>query len=481
MLLGMTVRAAIYLRISRDPKADGLANDRQREDCETIARRNEWPVVQVYEDTASASQRNVQRLSYERMRRDFDAGKFNVLICWDLDRLTRQPRQLEDWIEAAEDGGLKLVTANGEADLSTDGGRMFARIKASVARQEIERKSARQRRKNEQLATDGLPAPGRRKYGWELDGITVRESEAAHLREASRRVLQGDSLRSIIRDLEQAGVPSPRGAQWTHVGLRAMLLRERMAGILVRRGQVQPFSRIQPILEMSEWEALRDLLTDPSRHTSRGKESAHWLTGILVCECGGSMSGKRVYGRGGSVTPSYVCRATMRAGYQGRHATIATSAAEPAGAAALYFALARLQNAHGEVAEVATARAALQSIDDQIARAEEAYSLTGSQSSLSLLTRLTAERQDASRTLGEAVGSLGSHRVLEAARSASPSGDPLNLDSLAAFTRTFAPLPPERKRNLARVSMRGHLRTGTGKGAKRIRWTTPDGEPLFAD
>jgi hypothetical protein len=41
-------------------------------------------------------------------------------VCWDLDRLTRQPRQLEDWIDAATDNGLKLTTANGEADLATD-------------------------------------------------------------------------------------------------------------------------------------------------------------------------------------------------------------------------------------------------------------------------------------------------------------------------------------------------------------------------
>ena len=61
----------------------------------------------------------------------------------DVDRLTRQPSQLEEWIDRAEEHGLKLVTSNGDADLSTDGGRMFARIKAAVARGEVERKGAR--------------------------------------------------------------------------------------------------------------------------------------------------------------------------------------------------------------------------------------------------------------------------------------------------------------------------------------------------
>lgn len=49
---------------------------------------------------------------------DYEAGKFTASICWDLDRLTRQPRELEDWIDAAKFRGLALVTANGEADLT---------------------------------------------------------------------------------------------------------------------------------------------------------------------------------------------------------------------------------------------------------------------------------------------------------------------------------------------------------------------------
>ena len=58
----------------------------------------------------------------------YRAGVFQAIVCYDLDRLTRIPRQLEDWVEAAEFRGLVLVTANGDADLSTDGGRMYARI-----------------------------------------------------------------------------------------------------------------------------------------------------------------------------------------------------------------------------------------------------------------------------------------------------------------------------------------------------------------
>lgn len=136
-------KAAIYLRISQDREMDGLAIERQREDCENLAQFRRWDVIETYVDQSkSATDRTAIRPDYDRMVADYLLGRFDAIICYDLDRLTRQPRQLEDWIDAAELRGLALVTANGDADLSTDGGRMYARIKAAVARAEMERKSA---------------------------------------------------------------------------------------------------------------------------------------------------------------------------------------------------------------------------------------------------------------------------------------------------------------------------------------------------
>ena len=44
----MTARAAIYLRILLDAAMDGLAIDRQREDCGAIAKQRGWTVVHTY-------------------------------------------------------------------------------------------------------------------------------------------------------------------------------------------------------------------------------------------------------------------------------------------------------------------------------------------------------------------------------------------------------------------------------------------------
>lgn len=197
-------KAAIYLRISLDLEMDGLAIDRQREQCEALAEYRQWEVVETYVDQSkSATDRTKIRPAYDKMVADYKAGAFDAIICYDLDRLTRQPRQLEDWIDAAEFRGLTIVTANGEADLSTDGGRMYARIKAAVARAEMERKGARQSAAQRQRAKQGRAPKGMRPLGYATNGdIIPDEAEAVRaIYSLFTRADRPESLRSLARGL----------------------------------------------------------------------------------------------------------------------------------------------------------------------------------------------------------------------------------------------------------------------------------------
>ncbi len=92
-----STRAAVYLRVSLDATGEQLAVTRQREDCLKMAADRGWTVTREYVDNSiSASDRRKVRPAYDQLVADYEAGAFDGLICWDLDRLTRQPRQLED-------------------------------------------------------------------------------------------------------------------------------------------------------------------------------------------------------------------------------------------------------------------------------------------------------------------------------------------------------------------------------------------------
>jgi DNA invertase Pin-like site-specific DNA recombinase len=114
-------RAALYLRMSLDTTGEGLGIERQRAECEQVAKAKGWEIVGEYVDNSfSASKAKVVRPGYEQLMADLTLNKFEAVICYDLDRLTRQPRQLEDWIDLSRERDIALITANGEADLSTD-------------------------------------------------------------------------------------------------------------------------------------------------------------------------------------------------------------------------------------------------------------------------------------------------------------------------------------------------------------------------
>ena len=132
---GSARRAAIYLRISLDREMDGLAIERQREDCQRLAEREGWTIVETYIDQSkSATDATKSRPDYDRMVADYEAGAFDAIVCWDLDRLTRQPRQMEDWVDAARFRGLLLKSVSGDVDLTNENGLLIAGIKIQVAR-----------------------------------------------------------------------------------------------------------------------------------------------------------------------------------------------------------------------------------------------------------------------------------------------------------------------------------------------------------
>lgn len=281
-----TRRAAVYLRASLDLTGEREAVQRHEKECLKIVNGRGWRVVETYTDNSISSRKGVDRPAYRRMMVDYAAGKFDAIVCWDLDRLTRVPRDLEDMIDACEDGNLALVTANGEADLTTDGGQLFARVKVAVARDEVQRKGERQRLAQQQRAENGRPAKGVRPTGYTLAGEII-EDEAAVVRRIYDRFTAGDTLKGIAADLARDGYTTRRGGQWSSSSVSSILRSKRYAGRSTYKGEDVGPGTWPAIISEEQYNAVQARLSDPRRKT-RGETTArkHLGSGLYYCTCG---------------------------------------------------------------------------------------------------------------------------------------------------------------------------------------------------
>ncbi|WP_420123691.1 recombinase family protein [Nakamurella sp.] len=289
-------RTAAYARMSKDSE---LGIERQLADIRSKATDLGWRIVAEFIDNDVSATAKRSRPQYEKMMLAARTGQIHAIICWDLDRLSRKPREIEDVIELAEVDGLQLASCGGLIDLATPQGRMIAGIKAQVARHEVDQLKRRMRRSLAQRAADGKPH-ARVPYGWTGDVVEGRRlgpdrldpKAAAVIQETATRLLAGESLRSIVVDLNQRGVPAPHGGQWTTPPLRAIMLRESNAGRRVHLGQiVSEITARPPILDPGFHDRVVALLNDPKRRTNAGAPKRHLLSKLAICgKCGNTVT-----------------------------------------------------------------------------------------------------------------------------------------------------------------------------------------------
>ena len=136
----LLTRAAIYLRVS-DLSQEA---ENQRPACEALLRARGWDLAQVYVEEATAwrSGRQAQRRkAYEDARR----GKFQVLVVWSLDRLTREgPLEMLRQIDRFEKVGCRVVSVQESwTEVDSDLRDLLLSIVGWVARMESKRRSER--------------------------------------------------------------------------------------------------------------------------------------------------------------------------------------------------------------------------------------------------------------------------------------------------------------------------------------------------
>lgn len=325
-----TIWADIYCRISSDPEGKALGVGRQEEDCRALAERLGVKVRKVWieNDVGASTKSKKPRPKYKAMLRDASAGKTQMLLSYSNSRITRRPLEWEELIKLHELHGTAIITCvSGRADFATADGRAVARTIAAWDAAEAERTAERVKRAKDDAVARGEWRGGRRPFGYESDGVTVKEDEARALEKAADAIIAGRSLRAVTKEMTDAGftTTSKKALPLDGIALRAILLRPRNAGLLevtekvkgpdgkfVKVSKIAGPAQWPAIIPEEKWLAVRGILTDPARRTQTGSD-VRWLgSGRYRCGlegCGDIMRSTTYRSSGrGELRRCYRCR-----------------------------------------------------------------------------------------------------------------------------------------------------------------------------
>jgi DNA invertase Pin-like site-specific DNA recombinase len=345
--------------MSTDKQQD--SPERQREGVLPYCERKGYKVVAEYEDLGVAGDEFARRSGLQRMLRDAAAGKFDVIVCDEPSRLSRQHvvKFITTVVDPLMDAGVRLDTASdgpvGWDDLVQLLMLTIRQDKSSGEARTISRRTLGGMAK---LAKEGALYVAAAPYGLRLvrtvdpeTGKVVDRKLVFGPEEEVRAVRfifdavanRGWSLRRVCQELKERRVRPPatgRGANkaggfWNPATVRKILQNRKYAGDLEwnrrhagkysawRGGQVQQSAAVNrrstrnhaadiivvpdvipPIIDRDTFARAGAALAEARKRTSPRAEGERYLfTHMLVCgDCGSFLRGQPVHGR-----KAYIC------------------------------------------------------------------------------------------------------------------------------------------------------------------------------
>lgn len=283
-----------YGRISHGDE-DQTSTARQFADQDKLADLRGWGPVVRYEDVGFSAYSGVRRPAYERLLEDVEADRVGRVLIWKIDRVARNLTEFMRFQKTCDKHGVTVASVNDPYDTSSPIGRAIVQILAVFAELESATISLRiSSAKNAAAAAGKYGGGGYRRFGYTRD-MTALTREAPLIRDAAERVLAGESLATLVREWNGAGVRRPNGKPWTVALLSQLLPSPHLAALRTHRGVVIGDATWPAILDRDVHEAL---VLRARRRSKPHPRRSYMLSGLLGCpHCGSRLVAHLAHGK----------------------------------------------------------------------------------------------------------------------------------------------------------------------------------------
>jgi site-specific DNA recombinase len=313
------VRCAVYTRKSTDEGLEKEFNslDAQRESCEAYiaSQRTEgWVLVPDYYDDGGISGGTLERPALQRLLRDIEADRIDVVVVYKIDRLSRSLMDFAKLVQAFDEHNVTFVSVTQSFNTTTSMGRLTLNILLSFAQFEREVIGERVRDKIAASKARGMWMGGPVPLGYDVRDrkLVVNEAEATTVRrvfEAFAAIGSATLLVPALRAeglLTKMGRPFDKGAIYKTLNLRTYL------GVVTHQGKVYPGEH-QAIVPQDLWDRAHDIMRDSPRiraNQSR-RQTPALLRGLIFGPDGRALSPTHTRRRGKLYT-YYVSQAVLQ-------------------------------------------------------------------------------------------------------------------------------------------------------------------------
>lgn len=331
-------KAAIYIRVSTHWQVDKDSLKVQRRELiayvELVLGISDYV---IFEDPGYSA-KNTDRPDYQAMMERIRTGEFTHLVVWKIDRISRNLLDFASMYAELKQLGVTFVSKNEQFDTSSAIGEAMLKIILVFA--ELERNMTSERVTAVMLsrANNGQWNGGRVPFGYswskEERTFSVVEQERKAALKMAELYEQYQSLLYVVKYLNDAGIPTRTGKQWTPATVRKILTNPWNIGQYVynvhaggngtgKRDEdewVVVENHHPPIFDEDLFYRLKFLLERNRRtdYTSKTyvKKNIHIFGGLVRCgKCGSNMIANLDRRRANGFRPSqYACGSRRRKG-----------------------------------------------------------------------------------------------------------------------------------------------------------------------
>jgi len=278
------MKAVIYARYSSENQTENSIEGQLRE-CKAFAEHKGITIVGTYIDRALSAKTD-DRPDFQRMIRDSEKKKYDVIIVWKLDRFSRNRYDSAHYKSILRKNNVKVISATEAISDSPEGILLESLLEGLAEYYSVER-AVKVKRGQTENALKAKHNGGVIPFGLKLNNEREFEPDpltAPIVKEIFERYADGESVPSIIENLDARGIKIGASGKQLHINSFRNLIRNRKyIGEYYYSGTKIP-NAFSAVIPLELFARAQDRMDKNKRSPARAKAKAEYLlTTKLYC------------------------------------------------------------------------------------------------------------------------------------------------------------------------------------------------------